>query len=1034
MPKPRKKNEGYDSALGSIFDFIFANNKSTSKPLRRRPTGLNNTDDFTRALAELAMNPGIVANDAAINSLSETFLKSVNFVDFRLDRDEIQEKKVRTRDPDASRFRIRGSDIGKAFSDPNKFVDKLLEGAKQDSKMARLTGAAAALDAALAVGIGLKTGMSMKEAMDFGSAANMSYSTGMEETHKRLLAENTAIKANMEVAKKIAESEGLDKNTKAFASRVQELVENSKDQITQDRKRLEAAIRKSRTARGSKLYGADIGDEKGNPWRDTSDPNSQYNRALAEVRSNLITDLGTSPDAMIRVDALMEQYQKEIQRSGTYGDGISGYRLTYAENEALHASLATTQAEREKHQRAANLALGWERMKGDGEYAGETIKGGLDTLSEDIKGVSVQIDALQAKATRTTEEERELKQLMNYRKDLNTHRTTLSQLYGAEQQRVNKSGDYWRNPNIGNVKPNDVKFAREGAQELINADISRLRFEILRTEDRFERRRLTAEMLRLKNMGDQLSMVPGSELRNRLNSWLVTGRMLNSQFLRGGFGGGLINGTAFFTDASGASAPGQLANIQYKMVNKDGKTYSYNNKIVLGRDDINVHTARLSSLYYLTPGSIIKTLFWNQEGFDFLAESRRRAVQRAFYTDRKKHLESFILSDPSKFSAIRGLINPDGTLNKEVLANNYLGVIKALKGSGPLPKPLQSILKRSERNVWITDRLFRLGKIRGKNNKGELVYRSISQYIGDFIELGQGRWPGLNKIRGRVLGILKKLSSDPLWTSAINKYIAGVIGVRQVINTAVKMAIKGIATLIGVVPGGIVISIIAWLGTEAIFKLAKPILTMMLVAVWGVCAIMGLFVFWADALVEDETIAHANMTPLGVEIYDGPTLNPAPGGGTNPPAAGSPPLTSICPISAGATCNQGPFGGFSHAKMGTYAIDLSPNAGVWKAPNNGEVTAIAVDKDCEWSPGTQSRGGELEFTDIEGNVYTLLHVVPLVGLGPVTQGTPVARVSTGLPTSKCWTGAHYHLEVQSGGGYVNSLDWYNSLGCSIRGC
>lgn len=587
---PKKKQEGYENALGSVFDFIFANNKKPSKPLRRRPTGIaGGSDEFSRALTELAMNPALYANDAAINSLNETFLNGIKFAEFKLDKDENLENKYRSADPDASRFRVRASEIGKAFSDPNKFIDGIQKKAKEDRKLRRMTGAAAALDSAIAVGLGLKAGMSTKDALTFGKAARMAYDESTRAEHKSLLASNTAIKAQIELARQKAISEGINPNEARFATRVEELVRSNRDSIKKDQKALEKAMRTSRQDFvGSPDYEAMASTEvaraiqefrKNNPNMEpgkalkaeeaiaeniAKNVEDRYKDALStthrdKVRRELIQEYGSSPDGLARVDALMGEFDKNVSRSQTYGSGMSGYRLTYAENQALLASLTNNKALQDQHNQAANMALAWERLKGSGEFAGSDIGNAIKAVKDDIKSVKADIDSLEALSARTPDQERRLSLLKAHQKKLGIHQGKLSQLNTKENQRINKSGDYWRNPNVGFARSKDVKFAKEAAQERIGLEITNLQLDLNSTTDLFERQRLTSEISRLQAAQKQIMRIPGTEFRSQFDTWLITARTFNSQVLKGGIGGGLINGTAFFTDASGASAPGQLA-------------------------------------------------------------------------------------------------------------------------------------------------------------------------------------------------------------------------------------------------------------------------------------------------------------------------------------------------------------------------------------------------------------------------------------------------------------------------------------------
>jgi len=80
-------------------------------------------------------------------------------------------------------------------------------------------------------------------------------------------------------------------------------------------------------------------------------------------------------------------------------------------------------------------------------------------------------------------------------------------------------------------------------------------------------------------------------------------------------------------------------------------------------------------------------------------------------------------------------------------------------------------------------------------------------------------------------------------------------------------------------------------------------------------------------------------------------------------------------------------------------------------------------------------GGWTTFVDNEGNSYRIMHATPMVGTGPVTKGTVLARMQgrDELTAGWCWSGPHMHLDINAGG-WKNAVEWYTSLGCDVPTC
>lgn len=1049
-----KKQDGYDDALGSIFDFVFANNKSKkSRGIPYKPSGASGTDELTRALADIVAMPGAYMADAAINNVNETFLDP-SLVEVYLDVED--EKKYKFNyDPKASRYRVRLSDLGKAMSNPKGFVDGIDKKIKQQRAWVRLTGASATLDSAAAIGIGLKNGMTTQDAMTFGKGARLTYDSQMRELQKEVIAGNAAAKAAFERAKSKARSEGLDPRSVDYERRVFELARGATTTREDDTKFLYEAMRSTKTAR-----------------RENFLSESQLGAAKADVEAYLRKKIGyRTVDERERVDSLVSMFEGELKQNG--GESISGYRRAYARNQHLQAQLSTSQNEIERHVLAGNLAHSWDTIKGDGEYADLP-----NIMSGRIKGIDEEIKKYENLA-------RNDPRFNDIVVELKGHKANLQRIQGEQMRKLNRSGEYWRNPNTPFAPRAERKLLLAAAEESIKADIVKLQGQIDQTDDLAEKRLLMMDRDFAVRSLDRLKSVPGSELRNNLDSYISTYNVFTAGILQGGIGRGLIDGSSYHQKGAAAMfAPGTITTVsldnrngflrdsrgKYQMINRrrlrrsgnfivdeKGNKYTFSNNqmfdaagnvlkdkngnvlkfdfsgdmgytfggIVVPRDEANIHYSRLAGLYYLTPTSMLKTMFWNGEGYAYLGLQRQLSVQRAFSRDRGGLLTNYISSNAGLFNGISGLFDPEsgnlltGKDFTDGLAGNYSEILAILSANqSSLPDSLRKVLLKANSKLASRDR-----------------YLKMADFLSDKIA---GKWASAigvvsDKIKGNLKGLIEKLIKEGALKENLKKFVDGSIGLKQVIKEGIRSAVLALANAIGfATTGGLanfLISAVAWVGTEAVMTLTKPLFGIALMALWGVCGLLGVVIMQVNMFTPN-TVAHANMSPLdlapcGVELYpdDLPPQNPDLG-------YGDAPHDGICPISVQSVCTQGPTGRFSHARMGTMAIDISGTPGYWRAPSDGRVTQVVHSVDCGWDRG-KSSGGLVWFTDVEGNEYRLLHVVPLVGTGPVTQGTPIARMSMNLPKSSCWTGPHYHLDTKANGGWVNSLQWYRDLGCNI---
>ncbi len=1011
-----KKKEGYEDALSSIFDFIFANNKSKKgKGFVYKPSGASGTDQMTRALAELASKPGVYLSDAMIKSINETFFDQ-KLVELYLDKGDDQ--KYKGYDPKSSRYRVRVSDLGKALSDPRKYVDAIEKKLKEERKWTRLTGAAALLDGAIATGIGLKNGMSIAEASAFGRAARMDYDIQMDEFQKKFASENAAIEAAFESAKARARSEGLDPASQGYVDRVKELAKSSRSVIENDSELLQRAMRSNGRLRKTDFISeASLSPESGE-----------------DIRKYLIGKIGYSTtEEKARVDTLMTKFKQELESSHQFGGGkgVNGYRLNYARNQGLWGELAVDEKDLRNRVAAQGEALAWTRMKGSdedvstslGERAREAGKRRDDLLKLQKNG-SLDADGVA-----------ELKLLEG-------HLGVLGKLQGQSVEgNIHKAAvkEFWRDPVVGFKNGESDKLVREAARATFDLDIGRMKLLLGKTTDESERKRLLTRIGLYEQYKDKIGTIPGGEIRNSVNGLVGAFRTFKGSILQGGLGAGYITGDSYHNLGAGELSPGQFSNVSFWRRTADGKyekvfygkadkktgVISENDagSIVLSRDDGMYHLNRLSALYYLTPISLLKTAAWNGEGWAFLAEMQQRSIQKAFGLDRGDLLKKYVKDNKALFGGVKDLFEGD-EVNMGILARNYLEVMDILAVQENLPEGLKKVLQVAQRKYKSVLRY---------SERANRIITSIGGAVGGYFTGAKVKIAKFFKLdKESVSNLFNKVFKSKALQAKFGLMLNGKLGIRQVVNEGIKIALQALIQALGIgLTGGVanVIAVIAWGGGELAMKLVKPLLGLSLIAIWGLCGCIGFAYFQMNFLLPTK-VAHTALAPtdyeiIGVELFpDGqPWDNPDIG-------YGDPPHDGICPVASSGRCTQGPYGTFSHVQMGTMAIDVAGSPGLWRAPSDGTVTQAIDSVDCGWQSGVSS-GGKILFVDVEGNEYRILHVVPLVGTGPVTKGTAIARLATNLQKSACWTGAHYHIDTKANGGWVNSLDWYKKLGCNL---
>lgn len=1033
----RKKDDKYTDALDSIFKTIFSSNY---KPPRSRRPDRNmpgpDADIAAGALAAMALNPTLQLTEEAMNSLNTT-MGQQELLKFHIDKGD--EKHYANYDDNYGRFRVRVADAEKALTDPMSYADKIEEKAEEERKWLRLASLGGAIDSAIAASYGYKNGMTAKDAYQLGMTATGKYSDSMRAANHDLLAENIAMKSQSDLIRdELARDEryrGADKRTdleNALFERASKSKEDA-DRIASDLKQ----VMSSRDLDGALFTRNYKGQEE------------LLNQRRELIRKGLMEINGKRPSGeRYDVDTVLKNFDSEI-KSQFLGDNSAGYRVNLYRNYHNRMMFSDNPDEIRKLARAKGVTEVWHRIKGSKEYMAS------QSVSESLKEIGKEIKRIEGLENMSAADQAYLAQLQQQQGRFQEIENNFNmRMWGQSETARNlgikdESAQPWRSPTSSFERSLSEKDRSRAINASIDFQISKLEHQISEAGDVPGRlAQLNFELEGLRRMKGGFDRTPGLDARIRLSNGMNIYRELQGNVYQSG----LVAGLPFFAygwQSTGAFGPVQ--NMKVKVKGDDGierymSYYSDSRKgieglkdvdgpaIVLPRDDIRPAQAALTNLYYITPGSLMKTLFYNGEGFAYLSERRLRKLQDRLYFDRESPLTHFLLANRGNPLYSEYFI--DGEIDYTKVTLDYLELFDKITNSdSEIPESLKKLInqysKQHGRIIKLKDYAYRLGSpqrfiaklVAGGNT---MLKRMLDRATGrDNATLAFQTW-------------LKSRFQSDVWANTVEQFFAKSIGVRQLVREATKQVIFGLLKKIGVATSGTGVGILIYIVTTFVekvgLKIVKYTFGISIVALWGLVAVIcALLFFLSSSLLDRPTVAHNSIVPGQVDICATSLVPIGPPSGQGNPTPGQPPQDAICPIPKGSYCTQGPFNSVSHGPMGTFAVDVS-TYGAWVAPTDGVVTRASHNVECDWEAG-KNAGGIVNFVDNAGNEYRMLHVDPLVPVGTaVSQGDIIAVPSSGLPKSKCWTGLHYHLDTKSGGGWVNSEEWYNGLGCNLTTC
>lgn len=435
---------------------------------------------------------------------------------------------------------------------------------------------------------------------------------------------------------------------------------------------------------------------------------------------------------------------------------------------------------------------------------------------------------------------------------------------------------------------------------------------------------------------------------------------------------------------------------------------------------LNVYNNAMTSVYYLTPRSMFRTLFYNGEGFAYLMHNRVKGMQ--------------------------SILQKNGIQDDYI--KEFMGIFNSQMGL--------------DFKTSLDDQILLLSKVLDPNTVSKL--KGLAKSAGKFKNLAE-KFSGLFKLQKNVTrvfakqaikiraGIVKALYKNPAIRKWFAKNTAGKLLGQWIskggIDVLVKSVVTAIATALGTTMGPIgnaIAFLVSSIVTDLALKLLGATLNIIKYMVLGVVALMIIVLVFAGGKISkmNKLISKAYLTPPAkvqqctlyeeMELEEGDTY---PWGDVIMP----PPSGEECLFGTGTFyCSQGYVdvtGGSHQNYTQNLPVDLtqvsSINAPQFCDKSAGNCTITRVAK-IQCSDNSDAGGiAEMDAT-YNGTTYhfKFLHVGTSLSVGDkLGPGDPVAVVQQNLQKGNCWTGMHLHLEIKQNGSSVDPLEVMQAFGCNL---
>ncbi len=429
------------------------------------------------------------------------------------------------------------------------------------------------------------------------------------------------------------------------------------------------------------------------------------------------------------------------------------------------------------------------------------------------------------------------------------------------------------------------------------------------------------------------------------------------------------------------------------------------------------------NIYYMTPRSIVRTFFYNGEGFARLLHRNLESVNK------------YITADITKLGISMDDIRKSFNSTSGKALDQYIELtLNKLRGNlhGDDLLRVEKLLRKSKTFKTLTDRFSLPFKIQSAVNKA--LAQQLKKARVSFAKM-------LLKNKG-----LRDMLVKTGGTKLLGQWIAGG-GIKVLVKSLVT-AVAGAIGLVGTPIASFLITIGTYVATDLLLKMAKGALVVMKYVTMGMIAIVILLFLSASGEVSKfnkRNYTYGNVIPDTVvqcTLYDEIEIDP---GKTTPWGDQIiPPMsTEECLFGTGRyECSQGFVDviGWSHEDYtAALPVDIiyvySISAPQFCSTGNCVVTRIAQ---IVCSDGSDA-GGIVEFDASDGKTtyhFKLLHVVPYKGIVEgykLDGGEGVARVLEPheLTAGNCWTGMHLHLETKQNGTPVDPLELLQSFSCDV---